>query len=67
MPEGKLRTNFEPAMIQNLDHLKKDDLQFDLDAEIARFKAQKTGGDRPPVDVRANPKPRAPGFEAELK
>ncbi len=41
MPEGRRKTNFEPAMIVSLDHLKKDDLKFDIDAEIARFKTEK--------------------------
>ncbi len=67
LPEGRIRTNFEPAMISNLDHLKKDDLHFDLDAEMARFRAVKGSLAKSPVDVRDAAKPRAPRFEPDLK
>jgi len=41
VPVERPKSIFEPAMITSVDHLKKDDLQFDLEAEIAKAKKQK--------------------------
>ena len=67
MTEGKRKTNFEPGMILNLDHLKKDDLSFDVDAEIARFKTKKGSDLKPPKPDRKLPKPELDDFEQNLR
>jgi len=54
-------------MILNLDHLKKDDLSFDVDAEIARFKTKKGSDLKPPKPDRKLPKPELDDFEQNLR
>ena len=67
MTEGKRRTNFEPGMIFTLDHIKKDDLHFDVDAEIERVKAQKDEKQKAPSSGRNEPQPKVPKLEPGLK
>ncbi len=67
MTEGRRKTNFEPGMIFTLDHIKKDDLQFDLDAEIKRFREQKDTEKKSPAAAPSGPRPKAPTAEPGLK
>ena len=67
MTESRRRTNFEPGMIFTLDHLKKDDLQFDIDAETARFREKKGTEKKSPAAAQSEPRPKAPAAEPGMK
>ena len=67
MTESRRRTNFEPGMIFTLDHLKKDDLQFDIDAETARFREKKDTEKKSPAPAPSEPRPKAPTAEPGMK
>jgi hypothetical protein len=67
MTEGRRKTNFEPGMIFTLDHIKKDDLQFDIDAETARFREKKDTEKNSPPAAPSEPRPKAPTAEPGLK
>jgi len=57
VPVERPKSIFEPAMITSVDHLKKDDLQFDLEAEIAKAKKEKEpNGLKAPATPPTNPK-----------
>lgn len=56
VPVERPKSIFEPAMITSVDHLKKDDLQFDVEAEIAKFKAKQ---EKEPKGLKAPVKPAA--------
>jgi hypothetical protein len=67
MTGSRRKTNFEPGMIFTLDHIKKDDLQFDVDAETARFREKKDTEKKSPPATRSGPRPKAPIAEPGLK
>jgi len=67
MTESRRRTNFEPGMIFTLDHLKKDDLQFDIDAETARVREKKDMEKKSPAPAQSEPRPKTPAAEPGLK
>ncbi len=66
MPVGRRKTNFEPAMIFSLDHLKKDDLKFDIDAEIARFKTERKTEIKKPKIPQKPVRPTDSGLETKF-
>ncbi len=66
MEERRVRSKFEPGMIFTLDHLKKDDLHFDIEAEIARYRTRKGFKGQKIKTARKGSKPKTVHFDRKL-